>query len=96
MTNAAVLTLAGLCLGVALSGLLSVLLRQGKKHERLSLSIVYVAFIGMIGLPLVGTFAEAALINYMPVLLILLLALPPAFYHHIVARTATALSLIHI
>lgn len=90
MENAAVLTLAGLCLGIALTGLLAVVLRQGCLRERLSLGIVYVAFIGMIALPLVKTFAEGALINYMPLLLIMLLALPSAFYHYIVAKTATA------
>ena len=91
MENAAVLTLAGLCLGIALTGLLAVALRQGRPRERLSLGLVYVAFIGMIALPLVRTFAEVALINYMPLLLIILLALPPAFYHYIAAKTATAL-----
>lgn len=90
MENAAVLTLAGLCLGIALTGLLAVVLRQGSLRERLSLGIVYIAFIGMIALPLVKTFAEIALINYMPLLLIMLLALPPAFYHYITAKTATA------
>lgn len=89
MENAAVLTLAGLCLGIALTGLLAVVLRQDGLRERLSLGIVYVAFIGMIALPLVKTFADAALIHYMPLLLILLLALPPAFYHYIAAKTAT-------
>ena len=92
MENAAILTLAGLCLGIALTGLLAVVLRQGSLHERLSLGMVYVAFMGMIALPLVKTFAEVVLINYMPLLLIMLLALPPAFYHYIAAKTATALS----
>ena len=91
MESVVVLTLAGVCLGIALSGLLAVALRQGRRRERLSLGLVYVAFIGMIALPLVKTFAETALINYMPLLLITLLALPPAFYHYILARTATAL-----
>ena len=90
MGNAAVLTLAGLCLGIALTGLLAVALRKGNLRERFSLGLVYVAFIGLIALPLVKTFAEIALINYMPLLLIMLLALPPAFYHYIAAKTATA------
>lgn len=90
MGNAAVLTLAGLCLGIALTGLLAVALRQGNLRERFSLGLVYVAFIGLIALPLVKTFAEIAWINYMPLLLIMLLALPPAFYHYIAAKTATA------
>ena len=88
MENAAVLTLAGLCLGIALTGLLAVALRHGKRRERLSLGLVYIAFIGMIALPIVKAFAGIALINYMPLLLVMLLALPPAFYHHIAARTA--------
>jgi len=91
MENAAVLTLAGLCLGIALSGLLAVVLRQGRQRERLSLGLVYVAFMGMIALPLVKTFAESGLIHYMPLLLVMLLVLPPAFYHYIAAKTATAL-----
>lgn len=90
MAHAAVLTLAGLCLGIALNGLLAVVLRRASLRERLSLGLVHVAFIGMIGLPLVGTFAEGALNNYMPLLLVMLLALPPAFYHYVIAKTATA------
>lgn len=90
MENAAVLTLAGLCLGIALTGLVAVALRRGDFHERLSLGLVYVAFSGLILLPLVKTFAQGAVIGYMPLLLIMLLALPPAFYHYIAARTATA------
>ena len=88
--NAAVITLAGLCLGIALSGLLAALLQQESPRERVSLGLVYVTFIGMIALPLVRTFAGAALINYMPLLLIMLLALPPAFFHYIAAKTAAA------
>ena len=90
MEIAAVLTLAGFCLGIALTGLLADMLRQGSLRERLGLRLVYVTFIGMIALPIVRTFAEEALINYMPLLLFLLLALPPAFYHYIAARTAPA------
>ena len=91
MGNTAVLTLAGLCLGIALSGLLTVMVRRGSLRERLSLGLVYVAFTGMIALPLVRTFAEGALVNYMPLLLVLLLVLPPAFFHYVAARTATPL-----
>ena len=75
MENAFVLTLAGLCLGIALSGLLAIMLRQGRQRERVSLGLVYISFIGMIALPLVKTFAETMLINFMPLLLVLLLAL---------------------
>ncbi|MGJ8623402.1 MAG: helix-turn-helix domain-containing protein [Yoonia sp.] len=88
MENAAVLTLAGLCLGIALSGLLTVLVRCESLRERLSLGLVYVAFTGMIALPLVGTFADGAVVNYMPLLLVLLLMLPPAFSHYVAAKTA--------
>ncbi|WP_165615029.1 helix-turn-helix domain-containing protein [Yoonia tamlensis] len=90
MENAAVLTLAGLCLGIALSGLLAVVLRQGSLLERCSLGIVYVAFIGMIALPLIATFAAFAVINYMPLLLVMLLVLPPAFYYYVIAKTSRA------
>ncbi len=92
MENAAVLTLAGFCLGIALTGLLTVVWRQGTLRERLSLGLVYVAFIGMMAFPIVKTFAETALINYMPLLLIMLLTLAPAFYHFIAAKTATTSS----
>lgn len=88
MENAAVLTLAGMCLGIALTGLIATLLRRGRPREGLSLGLIYVAFIGMTALPLFRTFSEVALITYMPLLLILLLVLPPAFYHYIAARTA--------
>ncbi|MCV6825129.1 MULTISPECIES: hypothetical protein [Halocynthiibacter] len=88
MENAAVLTLAGLCLGIAVNGLLAVALRRGHLRERFSLGMVYVAFIGMIALPLLKTFAEGALIYYMPLLLVMLLVLPPAFYHYVAAKTA--------
>ena len=90
MENVAVLTLAGLCLGVALSGLFAVAMRSGRSREGLGLGVVYVAFIGMTALPLVKSFANEALINYMPVLLVMLLVLPPAFYHYVVAKTAVA------
>ncbi|MCF2904958.1 helix-turn-helix transcriptional regulator [Octadecabacter sp. CECT 8868] len=93
MENAAVVTLAGLCLGIALTGLLSVVLRKGGLRERFSLGFVYVGFIGMIALPIVRAFAEPVLINYMPLLLVILLALPPAFYHYIAARTGAGPSL---
>ena len=87
MESAATLTLAGLCLGIALSGMLAALLRQGHLRERRSLGVVYLAFTGMIALPFVQTRPEIVVINYMPLLLVLLLALPPAFYHYIVAKT---------
>ena len=88
MENAAVLTLAAIGLGIALAGLSTVAMRHGGLRERLGLGLVYVAFIGMIALPLVQTFAGDAVIHYMPLLLVLLLALPPAFFHYIAARTA--------
>ncbi|MFY0596682.1 MAG: helix-turn-helix transcriptional regulator [Cognatishimia sp.] len=88
METAAILTLAGLCLGIALTGLIAVMVRQGKTREGYSLAVIYIAFLGMVALPLFKQFAEAALINYMPMLLILLLALPPAFYHFILAKTS--------
>ncbi len=89
MENAAVVTLSGICLGIGLSGLLAVVVRQGRLRERISLGLAYIAFMGMIALPLVKTFAAAALINYIPLLLIMLLVLPPAFFHFVSARTAT-------
>ncbi len=92
MENAAVLTLSGLCLGIALTGLLAALLGQSKPRGWRSVGVVYVAFIGMISLPLVRTFADAVLIYYMPLLLVMLLALPPAFYHYIVAKTSVTSS----
>lgn len=90
MANASLLTLAGLCLGVALSGLLTAVWRGNSRRERLSLGIVYVAFNGMIALPVVKSFAAGTLIHYMPLLLVLLLALPPALYHFIAAKTGKA------
>ncbi|MCG3269349.1 AraC family transcriptional regulator [Yoonia sp. I 8.24] len=90
MENASVLTLAGLCLGIALTGLLAAVMGRSSRRERRSLGLVYIAFIGMIALPLVKTFAEAAVINYMPLLLFMLLVLPPALYHYIAAKTAMA------
>ena len=89
MENAVVLTLAALCLGIALTGLLAVVLRQGHLRERVNLGVVYVAFIGMIALPIIDTLAATTLINYMPLLLVFLLVLPPAFYHFVAAKTAT-------
>lgn len=90
MTDAALLTLAGLCLGIAFSGLLAVALDKGRHHERVSLGVVYISFTGMIALPVVRTFSEVALIQYMPLLLVLLLILPPALYHFIAAKTGKA------
>lgn len=88
MENAALLALAGICLGVALSGLLTVVPRQGLLRAQLSLGVVYITFIGLIALPLIDTFAAVALINYLPLLLVLLLSLPPAFHHYIAAKTS--------
>lgn len=88
MENTALLTFAGICLGVALSGLLTVVPRQGLLRAQLSLGVVYIAFIGFIALPLIDTFAAIALINYLPLLLVLLLSLPPAFDHFIAAKTS--------
>ncbi len=92
MVSAAVLTLAGLCLGIALTGLVTAVLRQGRLRERLSLGLVHAAFIGLVALPLVRTLAAGAVITYMPLMLILLLALPPAFYHYIAAKTGAPTS----
>ena len=91
MTDPALLTLAGLCLGIALSGLLDLALRKDSRRERFSLWLVYISFTGMIALPVVKTFANAALIHYMPLLLVLLLTLPPALYHFILAKTGRAI-----
>lgn len=100
MENAPVLTLSALCLGIAMTGLFSAVLGQGTSQgpseghlrEKICLALIYLAFIGMIALPLVKAFAAAALNNYMPLLLILLLVLPPAFYHFIAAKTAKPMS----
>lgn len=88
MESASVLTLAGLCLGIALTGFLAVVMWQGRLRERISLGLVYVSFTGMIALPIVEAFAGPALVNYMPLLLVMLLVLPPAFFHYIMAKTA--------
>lgn len=89
MENAAVLTLAGLCFGIALTGLLTAVPAQKVARARLCLGLVYAAFIGMLALPIVRTFADHALIHYMPFLLVILFLLPPAFYHYVLAKTAT-------
>ena len=89
MENVAVLTLAALCFGIALNGLFAALLRQSRPRERISIGLVYVAFIGMIGLPLVKVFAGITLAFYMPLTLVMLLTLPPAFFHYVVAKTST-------
>ncbi|SFS05752.1 transcriptional regulator, AraC family [Yoonia litorea] len=88
MDSAALLTLSGISLGVALSGLLTVVPRQRYLRAMLGLGAVYFAFVGMLALPLVRTFAGDALLNYMPVLLVLLSVLPPAFFHYIQAKTS--------
>ena len=92
MENAALLTLAGLCLGIALSGLLTVVPRQGRLREQSCLGLVYISFIAFVALPLVQAFARVALVTYMPFLLVVLLALPPAFYHYVIAKTSSSLS----
>ena len=92
MENAALLTLAGLCLGIALSGLLTVVPRQGRLREQSCLGLVYISFITLVALPLVQVFARVALVTYMPFLLVVLLALPPAFYHYVIAKTSSSMS----
>ncbi len=90
MDNAAVIILAGLCLGIALTGCLSVLVHPSSVRQRAALAVIYVAFMGLTGLPLIRAFAAPVLTFYLPVLLILLLILPPAFYHFVLAKTDTA------
>lgn len=87
MENAAVLTLAGICLGIALSGLIAVALGTEKLRTRLSLALVYLAFAAMVSLPLVSAFAPAAIVFYLPLLLVMLMVLPPAIYYYVLART---------
>lgn len=87
MENAAVLTLAGLCLGIAATGLVTVVTGTDRSRAQLYLGTVFVAFIAMVALPLVKTFAVGLVVYYLPLVLVPLLALPPAFYHYVVART---------
>lgn len=87
MQNAATITLAGLCLGIALTGLFATIAIHGKTGERLSLGIVYGAFGVIIALPLIMTFAEPLYPVYMPLVLVMLLTLPPAVYHYVLAKT---------
>jgi AraC-like DNA-binding protein len=87
MQNAATLTLAGLCLGIALTGLFTTVAVQSKTRERLSLGLVYGAFGVIIALPLIMTFAQTLYPFYMPLVLVMMLTLPPAVYHYVLAKT---------
>ena len=90
MQSAALLTLAGASLGIALSGLLTVVPRQSRPRAALCLGLVYGAFIGLIALPLVRTFGGDAFLYYLPALLVLLYALPPAWHRYVVVLTSPA------
>jgi AraC-like DNA-binding protein len=87
MQHAITLPLAGLCLGIALTGLLAVIARSAKIHERLSLGLVYAAFIVIAALPLVREFGAAFYPFYVPLILVMLLILPPALQAYVAAKT---------
>ncbi len=90
MQSVAIPTLAGLCLGIVVTGLCAAILGKGKSRERLSLCLIYGAFGVIVAIPLVRVFAETLYLFYLPFVLVMLLMLPPALHHFVHAKTALA------
>ena len=86
MDSQGMIALSAAATGIAAAGVLSAM--RGKGTARLYLVIVFALFAGVIAIPLVVAFARALYVFYMPAVLPMLLALPPAIYHYAAARTA--------
>ncbi|MEO1136638.1 MAG: hypothetical protein AAFW68_08520, partial [Pseudomonadota bacterium] len=76
--------------GIAAAGAVSAFRGGDARRARLFLFAVFVLFAGVASIPLVVAFARSLYVFYMPAVLPMLLALPPAVYHYVAARTAEA------
>ncbi|MEM9619930.1 MAG: AraC family transcriptional regulator [Pseudomonadota bacterium] len=73
---------------IAAAGVLSAVRGADAGRARLYLIAMFVLFAGVASIPLVVAFARDLYVFYMPAVLPMLLALPPAVYHYVAARTA--------
>ena len=89
MENAVLLPLSGLCLGIALAGVVSEIAGDRSRREQLFLIAIYVAFCILAALPIIRLIGDSAVMFYLPLMLVALLALPPAIYHYVLAKTGS-------
>lgn len=82
------IALSAACLGIALAGMLSAVRGTQGAGARLSLTLVFGLFGGIVSTPLVFAFAPTLYGFYLPVVLVLLLILPPAVFYYVAHTTA--------
>ncbi len=87
MEDTATLTLAGLCIGIALTGLCSTFAQLADRTERLSLCMVFGAFGIIVALPVSWAFGKALYVFYLPFAFVMLLTLPAAIYYYVGSKT---------
>lgn len=92
MQSEGMIALSAAVAGIAAAGALSAVRSAGRGRARLYLIAVFVLFAGITAIPLVVAFARGLYVFYMPAILPMLMALPPAVYHYAAARTAEAAS----
>ena len=90
MQSEGMIALSAAVAGIAAAGALSAVRSADRGRARLYLIAVFVLFAGITAIPLVVAFARGLYVFYMPAILPMLLALPPAVYHYAAARTAEA------
>ena len=90
MQSEGMIALSAATAGIALAGVLAAIRGVGAGKARLYLIAVFVLFAGVTAIPLIVVFARGLYVFYMPAVLPMLLALPPAVYHYVAARTAEA------
>ena len=87
MQSAVTLTLSGLCIGIALSGLLGLLARSASAREKVSIGLVYGTVSMIVALPFVKAAVGWFIPYYMPAILVMLLLVSPAIYHFVLSKT---------
>ena len=90
MQSEGMIALSAAVAGIAAAGALSAVRSADRGRARLYLIAVFVLFAGITAIPLVVAFARGLYVFYMPAILPMLLALPPAVYHYAAARTVEA------
>lgn len=81
------IALSAACLGVAMAGALSALRGPQNGYARMYLTLVFVVFGCIVATPLVFGFALLLYGFYLPVVFVLLLALPAFVFFYVVAKT---------
>lgn len=86
------IALAGITVGIAVAGALSVLKRDGEWQANKHLVVFFMLIAGIAALPLSTAVSSHFYAIYLPATLPMLLALAPVFYHYTVARTGVGKS----